>query len=188
MQDQEIVLLYWQRKETAIQETEQKYGHYLTTLVYNILGDMEDSKESVNDTYLKAWNSIPPQKPAVLLTYLAKLARRTAIDRFRRKHREKRRASEYAISLSELEDCVPDGRGNTTEQELEGHLLAEAIGAYLKTLPEEARITFLGRYYFADSIRQVAAYYGMSEAKAKSLLYRTRIGLRAYLEQEGFEL
>ncbi len=188
MQDQEIVSLYWQRKEAAIRETEQKYGHYLTVVAYNILGDMEDSKESVNDTYLKAWNSIPPQKPDILSTYLAKLARRTAIDLFRKKHREKRRASEYTISLAELEDCVPDGRGDTTEQEMEKRLLAEAIGVYLRTLSAEARNTFLGRYYFADSMKQVAAYYGMSEAKVKSLLYRTRLGLKAYLEQEGFKV
>ncbi len=87
-----------------------------------------------------------------------------------------------------MEDCVPDGRGDTTEQEMEKRLLAEAIGVYLRTLSEEARNTFLGRYYFADSMKQVAAYYGMSEAKVKSLLYRTRLGLKAYLEQEGFKV
>ena len=184
MKDEEIVLLYWQRKEEAIRETEQKYGRYLTKVVYNILGNKEDSEESVNDTYWKAWNSIPPQKPAILSTYLAKLARRTAIDLFRRKNREKRKGSEYTISLQELEDCIP--HGSTTEQEADGRLLGEAICAYLRTLSEEARNTFIGRYYFADSLQTVAAYYGMSEAKAKSLLYRTRIGLKNYLEQEGF--
>ena len=184
MHDDMILDLYWQRDETAIHETEIKYGHYLTKIAFNILSDWEDSKESVNDTYLSAWNTIPPQKPSVFSAYLSKITRRISIDIYRKRTRDKRKPSEYAVSLSELEDCLL--AGNTTEQEVDLNLLAKAINDYLKTLSVEARDIFIGRYYFADSIREVASYYNMSQSKAKSMLYRTRIGLKAHLEQEGF--
>ena len=109
MQDAEIVALYWERKETAIQQTQHKYGAYLRRIAYNILLDLEDSQECVNDTYLKAWNSMPPHKPSVLSTYLGKITRQLAIDVFRKKHSAKRIASAYAISLEELGDCFSGG-------------------------------------------------------------------------------
>ena len=186
MEDHEIVALYFQRDETAIDHTQKKYDHYLMKIAYNILADMEDSKESVNDTYLAAWNSIPPHRPTVLATYLGKLTRRISIDIFRRHNRQKRRGTEYAISLSELEDCVSGG--TTPEESMEIQLLADAINAFIRMLPEQARHAFIGRYYFLDSLRDVARYCGMSEAKAKSLLYRTRCSLKVYLEKEGFHL
>ena len=145
---------------------------------------MEDSRESVNDTYFKAWNSIPPNRPEPLRPYLRKILREAAIDRYRKKHRFKRQASEYSLSLSELGECVSGG--DTTEQEIDRRLLAEAISAYLKTLSPEARGVFIGRYYFMDAIREVAAYHGMSESKAKSMLHRIRKGLKIHLEKEGF--
>lgn len=186
MEDEQIVSLYWQRSESAIRETEQKYDRYLTKIAYNILSDHEDSRESVNDTYLAAWNSIPPHRPSVLSAYLGKLTRRISIDIFRCRNREKRRASEYALSLSELGDCV--SAGNTTEDMVNVKLLADAIGIYLRLIPEEARNAFLGRYYYLDSLKEVAAYCGMTESKAKTVLYRTRQGLKDYLKKEGFDL
>lgn len=186
MEDEQIVSLYWQRSESAIRETEQKYDRYLTKIAYNILSDHEDSRESVNDTYLAAWNSIPPHRPSVLSAYLGKLTRRISIDRFRSRNREKRKASEYALSLSELGDCV--SAGNTTEDMVNVKLLADAIGIYLRLIPEEARNAFLGRYYYLDSLKEVAAYCGMTESKAKTVLYRTRQGLKDYLKKEGFDL
>lgn len=186
MQDEQIVDLYWDRNELAIHETEQKYGRYLTKIAYNILADLEDSKESVNDTYLSAWNSMPPHKPGILSTYLAKITRRISIDIYRKRNRKKRQASEYALSLEELADCV--SAGNTTEQAMNVQLLAEAINEYLYGISPEARNTFIGRYYFMDSLKEVARYCGMSEAKAKTLLYRTRCGLKLYLEKEGLDL
>ena len=186
MQDEMIVSLYWQRDENAISETERKYGRYLTKIAHNILSDWEDSKETVNATYLQAWNSMPTHKPSILSTYLGKITRQLSIDVFRTRNREKRKSSEYAISLSELEDCVSGSE--TTGQSVELKMLGEAINAYLRTLPAEARNTFVGRYYFADSIREVADYYGVSEQKVKSMLYRTRQGLKKYLEKEGYEL
>lgn len=184
MEDETIVSLYWDRDERAIGETQTKYDRYLTKIAYNILNNIDDSRESVNDTYLAAWDSMPPHRPNVLSAYLAKLTRRISIDRFRYRTRDKRMGSEYAISLSELGECVSGG--NTTEELVNVKLLADAIGIFLRLQSEEARTAFLGRYYFLDSVKEVAAYCGMSESKCKSLLHRTRLGLKAYLEQEGF--
>ena len=184
MRDDEIVTLYWKRDERAIKETKNEYGRYLFKIANNILADFEDSRESVNDTYLAAWNSIPPQRPSVLSTYLGKLTRRISIDLFRKKNREKRRASEYALSLNELEECIPGG--SMPEDEVEVKLLAKSINDFLRMQPEEARNLFVGRYYFLDSLKDVARYCGMSESKAKSILFRTRCSLKTHLEQEGF--
>ena len=184
MEDEQIVTLYWDRDEAALQETEAKYDRYLTKIAYNILADMEDSRESVNDTYLAAWNSMPPQRPSVLSTYLGKLTRRISIDRFRYRIRDKRAGSEYAISLSELSDCVSGG--NTAEEIVNAKALADAIGVYLRLQSKETQAAFLGRYYFLDPVKEIARYLGMSESKVKSLLYRTRLGLKEYLQKEGF--
>ena len=186
MEDEKIVSLYWQREEAAIRETEIKYDRYLTKIAYNILADREDSRESVNDTYLAAWNSMPPHRPAALSAYLAKLTRRISIDRFRYRSRDKRRGSDYAVSLSELGECVSGG--NTTEEIVNVKLLADTIGIYLRLQSEEARNAFIGRYYFLDPIKEVAAYCGMSESKCKTLLHRTRVGLKEYLRKEGFDV
>lgn len=184
MEDEQIVTLYWERNEQAISETEKKYDRYLQKIAHNILNNAEDSRESVNDTYLAAWNSMPPHRPSILSAYLAKLTRRISIDRFRYRTRDKRMASEYALSLSELSDCVSGG--NTTEEILNAKLLADAIGVYLRLQSREVQTAFLGRYYFLDPVKEIAAYLGMSESKVKSLLYRTRLGLKEYLEKEGF--
>lgn len=186
MTDERIVQLYWDRDESAVAETQSKYSRYLTKIAYNILTDMEDSLESVNDTYMYAWKSIPPHRPSILSTYLAKITRRVAIDILRKKSRDKRIPSEYTFSLSELDDCIPHRQ--TTEQQIEAEELAKAINAYLKTISAEARNLFVGRYFYLDSLKDVARYCGMSEAKAKSMLYRTRCGLKAYLEQEGYSI
>lgn len=186
MEDEQIVALYWSRDESALQLTQEKYGHYLFKIAYNVLANQEDSEESVSDTYWKAWTSMPPHKPSILGTYLAKITRQLSIDRFRKRNSKKRQASQYALSLAELDECVSGG--NTTEQTADLTLLGETINAFLDTLTPEARCTFVGRYYYMDSLSEVAAYYGMRESKVKSLLFRTRIGLKAYLEQEGFDV
>jgi RNA polymerase sigma-70 factor (ECF subfamily) len=129
---------------------------------------------------------MPPQKPNILSTYLGKITRQISIDIFRKRTTQKRRGSEYAISLSELEDCIASN--DNPEKEFEVKLLAEKINDYLHSLPTEARNVFIGRYYFMDSIKEVAAYYGMSESKVKSILYRARLGLKKYLEEAGYTL
>lgn len=186
MKDEEIVALYLNRDEAAIRETGLRYGRYLTRIAYNVLSDWEDSKECVNDTYLKAWNSIPPHRPECLSAYLGKITRQGSIDIFRRKASEKRRASEYDVSLSELEECL--SAGNTTEEDADLNLLSNAINAFLRTCTDEVRDVFIGRYYFADSIREIARYCRMSESKVKSMLWRTRAGLKSYLQKEGNEI
>lgn len=186
MQDEKIVELYWNRDENAIRETQEKYENYLYKIAYNILSDKEDSNESVNDTYLAAWNSMPPHKPNVLSTYLGKLTRRISIDIFRKRNRIKRQGSEYALSLTELEDCISGD--NSPEKDYEAKILGEAINAFLRTLSVDARNVFIGRYYFLDSVKDVANYCGISESKAKTLLHRTRNSLREYLEKEGFSI
>lgn len=184
MNDERIVELYWNRDEAAIAETQKKYSHYLTKIAYNILQNMEDSLESVNDTYMHAWKSIPPHRPNVLSTYLAKITRRVSIDIVRKKHREKRVPSEYTSSLSELEECISDV--NSTEEMVDAKALANVISDYLRSLSKEGRILFVCRYFYLDSLKDAAKYCGMSEAKAKSLLYRIRCGLKEYLKQEGY--
>ena len=186
MLDTDIVELYWNRDESAITETQNKYERYLTKIAYNVLADFEDSKESVNDTYLAAWNSIPPHRPSVLSVYLGKLTRRISIDIFRKRNREKRKVSQYALSLEELGECVPASDG--PEQAMDSKLLADAINKFLRSISEDARNAFIGRYYFLDPLKTVAGYCGMSEAKAKSLLFRTRCGLKEYLKKEGFDV
>lgn len=186
MEDAEIVELYWARNEDAITQTKAKYGAYLNRVAYNILSDLEDSQECVSDTLLAAWRSMPDNRPKNLRTYLGKITRQVSIDLYRRRNRMKRYASEYAISLEELGDSFSDGK--TPEDELDAKLLTEAVNRFLRSLPEDARNTFIGRYYFFDSVKNVARYCGMSESKCKSLLYRTRQSLKAYLQKEGFDL
>lgn len=186
MEDAQIVSLYWERQESALEETQRKYGSYLLKIAYNILSSREDSREAVNDTYLAAWNSIPPHRPQALSAYLAKLTRHIAIDCLRYSSRDRRAPSQYTLSLSELEECL--SAGDTTQEAVNVKLLADAIGIYLRLLPRESRTLFLCRYYFLDSLNDAAAHCGMSQARAKTLLYRTRQGLRDYLVKEGFDL
>ncbi len=184
MRDNEIVALYWERDEAALSETEKKYGRYLLKIAFNVLADFEDSEECVNDTYFKAWNSMPTLRPEFLATYLGAITRRGAIDQYRRKNSQKRVGSQYAVALEELEDCI--SAGNATEQEVELHILGEVINTYLKTVPEEARDVFVGRYYFHDSLEEIAGYCRSTVPRVKSMLYRLRKGLKAYLEEEGY--
>jgi len=186
MKDQDIVDLYWDRNEDAICQTQMKYGSYLSKVAYNILADFEDSKECVNDTYLAAWKSMPSNRPNNLATYLGKITRQISIDVFRRKHREKRYASEYAVSLDELGDTFSDEA--TPEQEMDAKLLDEAINRFVAALPEMTQRAFVGRYYFFDSLKDIAAYCGMTESKVKILLFRTRQKLKSNLKMEGFDV
>ena len=186
MEDEKIIELYWQRKETAIGETQKKDDRYLGGISYRILSNKEDSAECVNDTYLAAWNAMPPHRPSVLAAFLGKITRQLSIDKYRRRNSAKRRPSEYALSLEELEDCVSGT--DTLKEKTDLMLLAEAITEYLRGLPEESRKIFLCRYFYADSIQEIASYQHASPSKIKSQLHRTRIGLRAHLEQAGWTL
>jgi RNA polymerase sigma-70 factor (ECF subfamily) len=140
----------------------------------------------VNDSYYKAWTAIPPHRPASLSSFLGRIVRQLAVDRFRRRTAQKRAPSEYAVSLDELAECVSGGEEPHESAEL--NLLARAVSDYLRTLSREVRCAFLWRYYFMDSVREIAQRLDSSESQVKSMLYRVRLGLRTYLEKEGFTL
>lgn len=186
MQDEQIILLYWERKESAISETKAAYEKYLMKIIGNILGDFQDSLECVNDVYLKIWNSIPPHKPAVFSTYIGKIARETAIDAYRKHNRQKRKPTEYTVSLEELGKCV-SGIDNV-EKEIELKLLGKEINRFLQSLPTEHCAVFVMRYYHSDSLKDISECMNMSQAKVKGILHRARKGLKKHLEKEDFEL
>ena len=184
MEDEGIVSLYWQRSEQAIKETEEKYGSFCYSIAYHMLHNAEDASESVNDTYWEAWNSIPPNRPSVLSTYLGKLTRRISIDRWRKLSADKRGSGTVTIALDELAECIP-GRSNPA-QEVEAKALAEAIGHFLDTVPYTERKVFLMRYFDMAKIQDVADKFHMSPSKVKSMLHRTRCKLRIALQKEGY--
>ena len=184
MDDHKIVALYWQRSEDAIHETHAKYGHYCFSIARNILPIREDAEESVNDTYMAAWNAMPPHRPAILSTFLGKLTRRISIDRWRKSSAEKRGGSSVPLALEELSQCIPGGSDPSAE--VEAKELATAISCFLKTLPVTERKVFLMRYFELSKLRDIEGKCGMSSAKVKSMLHRTRSKLRIYLQKEGF--
>lgn len=186
MEDEHIVKLYWDRDEAAIRETDARYGRYLWTIAYHVLADREDSEECVNDSYYKAWSIIPPQRPVSLSSFLGRIVRQLAVDRYRRRTAQKRTPSEYTLSLDELAECVSGGEEPHETAELRS--LAQAVSAYLRDLSRETRNAFLWRYYFADSVKEIAVRLDSSESQVKSMLHRIRVGLRAHLEKEGFSL
>lgn len=186
LNDQQIIALYWQRDESALQVTAACYGATLTAVAQRILDDVAESEETVNDTYLRAWNTIPPHRPTRLGAFLAKITRELAIDRYRRCKAEKRQASQYALSLDELSECVPGGE--TPDEALDYALLTEAIGTYLATLKPAVRQAFVGRYFFALSLQEIADRQGVTLSWVKTVLHRTRQGLRQHLEKEGFSV
>lgn len=186
MKDHEIIDLYWKRKETAISATAEKYGKYCHTISYNILHNNEDAEECVNDTYLGAWKSMPPQRPERLSAYLGKITRNLSLNRFKRYTAEKRGLGQTELVLSELEDCIPSETG--VEQVIDEMVLVNSINQFLRAQPEQKRNIFIRRYWYLYPIRDIAENYGMSESKAASMLFRMRNGLKTHLEKEGITL
>ncbi len=186
MEDKEIIDLYWQRSETAINATAKKYGKYCKTIAYNILHNHEDVEECVNDTYLGAWNSLPPHSPNRLSTYLGKITRNLSINRFKKYNTEKRGFGQTELVLSELEDCIPST--SNVEQVVEDMILISAIENFLYAQPEIKRNIFIRRYWYLSSIRDIAKVYSMTESNLASLLFRMRRELKEHLEKEGIML
>ncbi len=182
MEDREIVELYWQRSDLAISETEQKYGRYCRSIAYSICGRHEDAEECVNDTWLRAWNRMPDQRPAVLSAFLGCITRNIAINRIKAKNRLKRGGGEAVLALDELEDCIPGG--TDPEKVLVERELEKAIGGFVSKLPEAERMLFVLRYWYVASIDEIAEKTGFSKGKIKSSLFRTRGKLRRYLQEE----
>lgn len=186
MEDNEIVELYFSRNENAIVATRTKYEKYLRTIAFNILANNEDTDECVNDTYFKAWESIPPNKPVKLAIYLGAIVRNLAISVFRKQNAASRVGSQYALSLDELAECVSDSE--SPEDQVEAGVIARAVSDYLRTVSHEARVIFVCRYYYNDPISRIAGYFGTGESKIKSSLFRTRNGLKEYLKKEGLDI
>ena len=183
MEDNRIVDLYWQRNENAIYETASKYGKYLTSISYQILLNAEDAEECVNDTYNDAWQSMPPHRPSILSTFLGKITRRISIDLWRKYSAEKRGGGVMPLALDELEECV-SGTGDV-EAEVERIELQKKLNDFLLALPPVDRQIFMCRYWYMDSISDIAEQFACSESKVKSMLYRTRKKLRSMLKEEG---
>ena len=184
MEDDSIVRLYWARSENAISETSKKYGNYCYSIAYNILGNAEDADESVNDTYLDAWNNIPPHRPSILSTFLGKITRRIAIDRWRGRTAEKRGRGEITLVLDELSDCLPSNQ--SVEHAVEAAELSRLIDNFVMSLPPMERRVFICRYWYLDPIGEIAQRFGFSQSKVKMMLHRQRKKLLNRLEREAF--
>lgn len=186
MEDGQIIDLYWQRDQQAIEETSNKYGPFLYGLSWNILRSRPDAEECVNDTYLRTWNAIPPARPGAFQSWLGRITRNLSLDRWKLSRAQKRGGEEMELLLGELDVCVP--APHQTERHLEDQEIAALISVFLRKLPRERRVIFLRRYWYGDDIDAIAKKLGCSQGKVKSALFRTRNALRAYLEDEGVSL
>ena len=184
MEDSKIIELFFLRNEDAIRHTHDAYGRRLFVLADNIVRNDQDAEESVNDTYMKAWDSIPPQKPIRFFAYLAKICRNFALDKLDWKNAAKRKAEIVSLT-QEMEACVPDAVRDRT---LEGKELGMILDSFLRTLSAENRMIFMRRYWFADTVAEIAVRYGISESAVRMRLNRTRDKLAGYLKQEGVHL
>ena len=183
MEDSQILDLYWERNPEAISQTDQKYGAYCRQVSFQILRSREDSEECVNDTWLRAWNAMPPQRPNILSAFLGKITRNLSLDRYKLSHAAKRGGGQLPMALEELNQCVPSGED--VEDEVALKELSRLLDRFLRDLPEKDCCVFLRRYWFVDSTAEIAQRYQMAEGSVKSSLYRTRQKLKVYLEKAG---
>jgi len=185
VEDKIIIQLFNIRSEMAIHRTSEKYGSYLMKVCMNVLNKKEESEECTNDTYLAAWNQIPPDQPLRFLPYLGRIAKNIALNRYDYLKATKRN-SHFDLVLSELEDCISDV--NQTEDYILEKELATVISQYLRTLDEKSRNVFVRRYWYSDSVREIAKMFGISQSNTKVILHRTRNGMRTYLAKEGYNI
>ena len=186
MDDKQIIDLYWARSESAIAETDKKYGRFCRRIAFNILANRQDSEECVSDTYLKTWSIIPPKRPVKLSTFLGKITRNLALNRYEKYTAQKRGSGEVPVALDELAECIPDP--NSVEQAVDNRILVDKLNIFLEGLPAETRKIFMRRYWEVCSIQEIAELYGISESKVKVSLFRTRGKLKSFLEREGITL
>lgn len=184
MEDHQIIDLYWQRDPDAIKETAGKYGAYCFAIAENILCSPEDSEECVNDTWLNAWNAIPPQKPLHLRMFLAKITRNLSLNRFRSRSAEKRGGGQMALVLDELSECLP-GKADV-QSEYEAKELGQCIRLFVRSLPERDGNVFLRRYFFTEDISEIAKRYRLTGNNVMVILSRVRKKLKTHLIEEGF--
>lgn len=183
MEDGKIIDLYWARSQQAIAASEEKYGAYCHTIARRILDREEDAEECVNDTWLRAWNAMPPQRPNVLSAFFGKLTRNLSLDRWRHIRAAKRGGSQVEVALHELEDCLPDRR--RPDENLEAAETAAVISAFLRRQRLEDRALFVRRYFHLEPLDELARQLGLSGGQVKSRLHRMRRELRTELEREG---
>lgn len=183
MEDKRIIEMYWQRDEQALTLTRRKYGAYCHAIALQILHNREDAAECENDTYLRAWNAMPPDRPHGLRAYLGAITRRLSLDRWRERRSQKRGGGEVALSLEELGECV--SHPDTVPTAVEAGEVSAILSDFLRSLPSAECDLFLRRYWYFDSVAQIARRYGYSESKVKMTLKRTREKLRDRLEKEG---
>lgn len=186
MQDQQIIHLFETRDETAISSAMQTYGEYCRAIAAQILPNPADVDEVLSDTWLKAWQAIPPAKPAHLKLFLGKIARNLALSTYRAQAAEKRGGSTVDVALEELGECIPDR--HTPERIVDGKLLEEAIQTFLHGISQRERMIFIRRYFYLETTGQIARKYGLRESNVLMILSRTRAKLRKYLIQEGYSL
>ena len=183
MEDGMIVELYWQRSEDAIAQTQTKYGAYCGAIAWGILHSWEEAEECVSDTWMNAWNAMPTARPSRLAAFLGRITRNLALDRWDRLHAQKRGGGQGHVLLDELAECVPALGG--VSQQFDERETARLISDFLRTCKPEERGVFLRRYWYADPVSDVARRFAVSEAKVKSMLFRLRKRLKAYLEEQG---
>lgn len=186
MEDHDIIDLYFKRQERAIQETENKYSNYLFTISFNILKNRQDVEETLNQTYYKVWQKIPPEKPRNFKAFLSKITRDLSIDLYRKFRTKKRGQSQYDIALEELGDVLSD-RNDPLEEVLKEELVKD-IEAFLMTQPEKSRQVFLARYFYFDSIKEISHDLDLSPENTKTILSRTRQRLKKHLLERGYAL
>lgn len=188
MEDSRIIELYWERSEMAISETEQKYGRYCRYIANNVLHSDEDTEECVNDTYVRAWNSMPPERPQKLPPYLGKITRNVALDRLDYNN-AKKRSPEVQYALEELAECLCDEKGQRPEEDIADSLvIKDVIDKFLKSLPLQTRVIFVRRYWYMSPVAEIAADLKLSCQNVKVILHRTRNKLRKLLEKEGISV
>ncbi len=186
MDDKKIVGLYWERSESAINESEKKYGRYCLSIALNILSSKQDGEECVNDTWLRAWNSMPPHRPQKLAPFFGKITRNLSLNRLKKLTAAKRGGSQVELALSELGEIVSDGRSAADDAEIQ--TLAEHINNFLQSLSMKERKIFVMRYWHLYSVRDIAVEFDIGESKTKMMLLRTRNKLKEHLEKEGVEI
>ena len=184
MEDSIIVELYLQKNENAIKETDSKYGAYCFTIADNILHNKEDSEECVNDTWLKTWNAIPPQKPTKLQMFLAKITRNLSFNRFNSRSAEKRGGGEIIFVLDELAECL--ACESDIASEYESQELGQCVRIFVRSLPERDGNIFVRRYFFTEPVAEIAKRYGLTDNNVMVILSRTRKKLKVHLIKEGF--
>ena len=184
MTDIQIIELYWARNEQAIRETDIVYGKKLHFLADKIVQNFEDAQECVSDTYLKTWDTIPPKRPEYFFAYIAKICRNFALGVLDWKSAAKRKGEVVALT-QEMESCIPDP---SHERRMEGEELGRVLNRFLESLSYDNRVIFLRRYWYLDTVAEIAGRYGMTESKVKTSLHRTRTRLHSFLEKEGITL